>query len=91
VLDASKDVHPDLFLIDIVLPAMTGIELAAALRERGYDHTPIIGMSASRLMRQLAGLSGLFSTIIVKPFELANLRSLIRCYLGDTVTPHAVR
>jgi two-component system response regulator MtrA len=65
--------RPDLFLIDIMLPGMSGIELAAALRSGAYSRTPMIAMSASSFMYKLATESGLFEASIRKPFDVADL------------------
>lgn len=72
--------HPDVFLLDLMLPGMTGIELARYLRERGYVREPIIAMSASPRMLNAAGRSGLFQETIAKPFDLSTLLDAVgRC------------
>ena len=67
---AIGEVQPDLFLIDIMLPRMSGVELAQQLRQKGYTAVPMIAMSASRLMSHMASHSGVFTDAIDKPFEL---------------------
>src|SRR5947209_10098187 len=49
LLDDLWSHRPDLFLIDLMLPRMSGIDLATHVRELGFTHTPILGMSASTL------------------------------------------
>jgi hypothetical protein len=51
----------------------------------------MIGMSASRLMRQMATDSGVFAEVIDKPFEITALLALLRHYLSDDVAAHASR
>ena len=46
----AANLPPDLFLIDLMLPDITGIELARRLRAGGFATTPIIAMSASKAM-----------------------------------------
>lgn len=75
--------HIDLFLIDIMLPRLSGIELAQQLRGKGYAHTPMIAMSASTLMTRIASQSGVFDDAIDKPFEIADLLGCIRRYLQE--------
>lgn len=60
----------DLFLIDIVLPEINGIALAARLRDEGFGSTPKIAMSASERMLRVAEESGLFHGVLTKPFDL---------------------
>jgi DNA-binding response OmpR family regulator len=67
---AIGDTQPALFLIDIMLPSMSGIELAQQLRENGYGDVPMIAMSASKLMSHMASHSGVFTEAIDKPFEI---------------------
>lgn len=64
------DECPELFIIDIMLPDMNGIALAACLKDDGFPETPKIAMSASRHMLQVAEESNLFTATISKPFEL---------------------
>jgi two-component system, OmpR family, response regulator BaeR len=71
---------PALFLIDIMLPGVSGIELAQALQRTQYSSIPMIGMSASTLMRQLAADSGAFVATLNKPFELDDLLDLVRVH-----------
>lgn len=75
--------HPDLFLIDIMLPEMSGIELAKRLTESGFDSTPKIAMSASRERVTAASQSDLFDAALHKPFDLD--------YLLNCVQRHAAR
>ena len=70
---AVAAVRPGLFLIDIMLPGTSGIELAEQLRASGYDQTPMIAMSASKLMSHIADESGLFQETVDKPFDLPAL------------------
>jgi two-component system response regulator MtrA len=63
---------PALFLIDLMLPGTSGIEAARRLQGRGFT-TPIIGISASRLMLEVAAGSGLFAETVYKPFDLNEL------------------
>lgn len=69
---------PDLFLIDVMLPGMSGIELAEQLRAAGFARTPMIAMSASKRMVRLAMDSGLFQATIAKPFDVPTVVACIR-------------
>jgi CheY-like chemotaxis protein len=89
VMRNCQEQQPDLFLIDVMLPQTSGIEVAQHLRGRGHADTPMIGMSASRLMRQMAADSSVFTAVIDKPFEITALLSLLKVYLDNDVTAHA--
>lgn len=68
---------PDLFLIDIMLPEMDGITLARRIQDEGFTSTPMIAMSASVLMRQVAEASGLFEHTLSKPFDITEFLQTI--------------
>ena len=80
-LALASHVRPSLFLIDIMLPRETGIELAEQLRSQGFADTPIIAMTASKLMSELAVESGLFQAAIDKPFDIDVLIACIERYI----------
>jgi DNA-binding NtrC family response regulator len=67
---SDDDERPRLFLIDLMLPEMTGIVLAARLQGLGFEDTPKIAMSASGTMIARAQESHLFQETLSKPFEL---------------------
>ncbi len=77
VWDAIKTGLPDLFLLDVMLPGMSGIELAQQLRETIRDCPPIIALSASRLMLGVAENSGYFVSTISKPFDIETLLTAV--------------
>lgn len=83
-LDPAKS--PDVILVDLMLPDMSGVQLAADLRENGFAHTPMIAMSADRIALLLAARSGLFQDTIAKPFELSTLVDMVGKYAGYYVT-----
>ena len=71
VLDAVCDFSPDVVLLDIGMPGMSGYEVARALRERYGSARPMLfavtarSQDADRLMSQLAG----FDRHISKPYD----------------------
>jgi CheY-like chemotaxis protein len=75
-----------LFLIDLMLPRMSGIELAARVQSM-YPDIPLVAMSASRIMLELADASGLFAAQFPKPF---GLDSVVQCVERFTRHPQAV-
>jgi CheY-like chemotaxis protein len=73
---------PSLFLIDLMLPGMTGIELAQKLRQGPYGETGMIGLSASSAMLRHANDSRLFQETIQKPFDLEYLLEAVRQHVA---------
>ena len=73
---------PGVFFIDLMLPRMSGIQLAEELRACGYSDTPMIAMSASRIMLKFAARSSLFQATLVKPFDVDTVISLVERFAG---------
>jgi CheY-like chemotaxis protein len=80
VLTYLETVQPALFLIDIMLPRTSGLELAARLRAGGFPSTPMIAMSASGVMHHAAEASGLFQEVITKPFDVQGFLKTVMSY-----------
>jgi PAS domain S-box-containing protein len=81
--------HPDLLITDVVMPTMTGPQLAAALRTH-HPHLPVLYMSgytAASLGPQLH-LDG-NSMLIEKPFTRSTLLGSIRRLCGPQPAPGA--
>lgn len=88
-LRAYRDVHPDLILLDVMLPGLDGIEVCRRIREA--SGTPIVMLTAkSDTGDVVAGLEAGADDYIVKPFTPAELVARIRARLrsderGDDV------
>jgi CheY-like chemotaxis protein len=77
---AAQAETPAVFLMDIMMPSMSGIELARSLREGGFPETPMIAMSASPAMCEAAARSGVFEHAIAKPFDISTLIDCVEMY-----------
>ncbi len=77
-LDQLRARHPDLVLLDLMMPGMNGWEFCAA-REREPDirGVPVIVISA---LGRVSGLDA--QAFLQKPFELDALVSAVRQYTG---------
>jgi CheY-like chemotaxis protein len=73
---------PDLMLLDLMLPGMNGIDLAHKLRTSGLNEVPMVAMSASESMLRRAAMSHLFEEVLAKPFDIADLLTLVRRHVS---------
>ncbi|WP_284165007.1 response regulator [Frigidibacter sp. SD6-1] len=69
--------HPDLVLLDVMLPEMSGYEICQAVRlDPELKHIPILMMTArGSAVERRKGLALGADGFIAKPFELKELRS----------------
>lgn len=81
-LDLRSEPKPALFLVDMMLPGMTGIELAGKLKAGPFGDVPLVALSASPVMLRRAAESQLFVTTIPKPFELDRLLESVRRHVS---------
>jgi len=85
-LDEIRELKPDLYLIDILMPGMNGWELAKALRE-GDETAPIIMLSANIGDQSLRPEGpALNDASLAKPLEIGQLLDLLQKHLGVTWT-----
>jgi len=80
---ALADKRPDLVLIDWMLPDMSGLELARALkRDRETREVPIIMLTArAEEGDKVAGLEGGADDYITKPFSVRELLARVRAVM----------
>jgi two-component system alkaline phosphatase synthesis response regulator PhoP len=68
-----KSFHPDLILLDIMMPVISGIDVYKELRSKGID-TPIIFLTAKNNVHdKIEGLKLGADDYITKPFDLEEL------------------
>ena len=85
-VELFRSFHPDLVLLDIMLPVMDGWSVLKKIRET--DKTPVIMLTAKgELSDKVQGLEGGADDYIVKPFEmkevLARIHAVLRRFGGD--------
>jgi two-component system cell cycle response regulator len=84
-LDALREFHPDLILMDIQLPGMDGLELTRRLKaDRQTRHIVVVALTAYAMKGDedkalAAGCSG----YITKPIDTKNFLQQIGAYLGE--------
>ncbi len=76
---------PDIMLVDLMMPGMSGTELMVRLREMGL-HVPIIIISADvDAPRRVRGHA--MQGVLIKPFNFEEMRSLIDRYVSGKPLP----
>jgi two-component system, OmpR family, response regulator MprA len=85
-LSAVMNEHPDVIVLDVMMPHVDGLEATRRIRARG-DRTPILMLTARETVSdRVAGLDAGADDYLVKPFALeellARLRALLRRATG---------
>ncbi len=85
--EIAKKMQPDLILLDLMLPKMSGFDVAQNLRQDGND-VPIIMLTAlDREEDKIKGLDAGADDYITKPFSTKELLARVRANLRR-VRPH---
>lgn len=79
-LKSFRSWKPDLILLDIVLPGMSGLELLETLRRE--SEIPVILISGRRRPADLALGQKHGAGYLAKPFSLGELRARVKLVLG---------
>lgn len=82
-LQQVEDFAPDLILLDVMMPHMSGPETLAALRQIDtLRDVPVVFMTAKAMPDEVEGLLAFGATgIIVKPFDATTLPQHVQIYL----------
>lgn len=80
-LDMAKRYRFDLFILDIMLPGINGLEVCRAIRQRQIQ-TPVLMLTALGTTENVvSGLDSGADDYLVKPFKFAELQARIRALL----------
>lgn len=76
----------DMLFVDWNMPKMTGVELARAIRDKGYEDIPIIMVTAEKSMGKVdkALNEGGANEYITKPFTADKMNQAISRYIDDS-------
>lgn len=82
-LEQLKQRTPDLIILDVVMPGLTGIEVCKRIRSNdAYNQVPVLFLSAHGQTTDIIdGLDAGGDDYVVKPFELSELRARVRALL----------
>lgn len=82
-IDKARQFQPDVIIMDLMLPKLTGGEAASRLKQDSLTaHIPIVGISAVADVTSLAELLPL-DDVIPKPFDLDDLLTAIERHRPD--------
>lgn len=80
-LAAAFDARPDLVVLDLMLPALDGLEILAELRGREVDVPVLILSARDRVDDKVRGLGQGADDYLAKPFELPELVARVEALL----------
>jgi DNA-binding response OmpR family regulator len=81
--------RPDLILLDVMLPKLSGLDVCRTLRKRGAD-TPIIMLTArGQEIDKVVGLEVGADDYVTKPFGINELMARVRAHLRRAARPAA--
>lgn len=79
-LTAACELQPQLILLDVYLPDMTGLEVLQRLRSAG-DRVGVIVITAARELDTVSGaLDGGAADYLIKPFEFPQLQAKLQAF-----------
>ena len=82
---AARQATPDLVILDLILPAMPGVQVARQLREEGFlDKAPLIvtsgvGEDETKAIAESLGANAVLS----KPFDISSMRDAVKTALAS--------
>ena len=83
-LERVERQHPDLVLMDVMMPRMGGLEACQQLRAQGYDLRVLLLTAHDGVTAREDGIAAGADDYLPKPFGLDELLGRIRALLGRT-------
>lgn len=88
-LDKAISNPPDLFVLDVMLPDIDGLEVCRQLRMAGCDEPVLMLTAKDAVSDRVAGLDAGADDYLVKPFAFDELLARIRALLRRAAPPEA--
>ena len=83
-LEKARTVKPDLVILDIMLPVLSGLEVCKTLRGEGFE-APIVMLTArGQEIDKVVGLELGADDYVTKPFSIRELLARVRAILRRT-------
>lgn len=80
--EVLRTMTPDLILMDINLPGISGIEMTRLLRQSDdYADIPVIALTAAAMQEDIDAAGDLFKAYVTKPVDFALLTRILQPYL----------
>ena len=88
-MDALRAAPPDLVLLDVMLPHVSGFEICQQIRlDPAFDQTRVVLMTAAGGgMERRKGLALGADDFVQKPFDLADLIAKVKVLTGESNAP----
>jgi two-component system, OmpR family, response regulator MprA len=84
LLEANGDAQPDAVILDVLMPAVDGLEVCRRIR-RGGNRVPVLMLTArDAIENRVAGLDAGADDYVTKPFALEELVARVRALLRRT-------
>jgi DNA-binding response OmpR family regulator len=80
-LDLARDRRPELAILDVAMPQMTGLEVTRRLREEHLDLPVILLPARARDADVAAGVAAGADVYVTKPFSPRELETRVRAYV----------
>ena len=90
-LDKAHSFSPDAFILDVMMPGMSGFELLPKLREAGFDGPVLFLTAKDAVDNRIHGLTIGADDYVTKPFSLEEVITRLRVILrrGGTIQAEA--
>jgi len=84
-MDTVEDIKPDLVILDVRLPGLSGIQLCRHLRgQRRFAGIPVLFLSAlTRDVDAIAGFNAGGNSYLGKPFDVGTLRQTVEALTSN--------
>lgn len=86
----QNEFHPDLLILDLMLPGMDGIEACKQFRESSYRFPILMLTARNSIGDRVTGLDAGADDYLGKPFEFEELLARIRALLRRTIAGEKV-